>query len=81
MDRDKIQSLLRQRPFEPFRVHLTDGRTFAIHYPRMNLLGQTFIKIGIFDPQEPDPVCDHTEFVPLHLIDRLEMLSSPSVAS
>jgi hypothetical protein len=83
MDRDKLQTLLRQQPFQPFCVYLTDGRSFPIRYPRMNLLGPTFIKIGVFDPNETDPICDYTEFVPLGLIDRLELLanSPPSVAS
>ena len=47
MKREDLQRLLRQRPFQPFRVLLRDGRTYEIKYPRMNLLAESFVKIGI----------------------------------
>ena len=70
--RDQLQALLRQRPFRAFRVHLTDGRTFDVRYPRMNLLAESYIKIGIPESEGDDPVCDHTEYVPFKLIERIE---------
>ena len=82
MDREQLRPLLRQRPFQPFRVHLTDGRTFSIFDPSMNLLGPSFIKIGIVDPNEADGVCEYTEFVPLQLIERVDLVvGSPPTAS
>jgi hypothetical protein len=71
MEREELSRLLRQRPFQPFRVVLTDGRTFDVRYPEMNLLARLFIKIGIPEPG-PSPICDHTEFVPLSQIVRVE---------
>jgi hypothetical protein len=49
----------------------------------MNLLARSYIKIGIPEADGPDPLCDHTEFVPLSQIVRTELLpgtptSSPS---
>ena len=56
------------------------GATFDIHHPRINLLAQTFIKIGIPEPKNPDPLnWNYTEFVPLTQITKLEPL--PSVSS
>jgi hypothetical protein len=84
MDRAELHRLLRQKPFQPFRVVLSDGRTYEIRYPYMNLLAESFIKIGIPDANDtrPEPLCDHTEFVWLKEIDRAELLSStPPVAS
>jgi hypothetical protein len=44
-------------------------------------LGQTFIKIGIPEPDSTDPwICDYTEFVPLTQITKVEPLSSVSSA-
>jgi len=77
MQRTELHEWLKRRPFQPFRVHLADGRTFDIYRPRTNLLGQTFIKIGIPDPDDPGPLsCDHTEYVPLAQITQLEPLTA-----
>jgi hypothetical protein len=81
MQRETLREWLKRQPFQPFRVHLTDGRTFEVRHPRTNLLGQTFIKIGVPEPNSDDPEsCDHTEYVPLAQITRLEPLSSASPA-
>jgi hypothetical protein len=38
---------------------------YDVHNPRMNLLAESFIKIGIRDSSLPEPACDHTEYVRL----------------
>jgi hypothetical protein len=75
MDHAELQRLLRQRPFQPFRVVVSDGRTYDVRYPEMNLLARGFIKIGIPEPG-PNPLCDHTEFVWLSQIARVEPLET-----
>jgi hypothetical protein len=82
MDRSELQRLLRQRPFRPFRLILRDGRAYEVRNPRMNLLAESFVKIGIPDESLPEPVCDHTEYVRLEEIARSEPLSAtPPAAS
>ncbi len=83
MIRAKLDALVRRRPFVPFRVHLTDGRVFDVPYRGMTLVAQGYVKIGIPITDGPHPICDHTEYVPLKLIDRIEDLSErrPPVAS
>jgi len=82
MDRGELHRLLTQRPFRPFRMVLTDGRSFEVRYPAMNQLGSWFIKVGIPEPTGPDPICDHAEFVRLAEIARVEPLAdSATVAS
>jgi hypothetical protein len=81
VQRDLVREWLKRRPFQPFRLHLTDGRNFDIYYPRMNLLGQTFLKVGIPESSGTDPlICDHTEYVRLEQIARLEPLGTPDAA-
>jgi hypothetical protein len=82
MERAELQRLLRQRPFQPFRVVLRDGRAYEVRNPRMNLLAESFIKIGIPHASLPEPVCDHTEYIRLEEIARTEPLSvNPPAAS
>ncbi len=79
MQRETLREWLKREPFQPFRVHLADGRTYDVRYPRMNLLAQTFIKIGIPMLGSTNPiVCDHTEYVRLDEITRLEPLAETS---
>ncbi len=81
MDREELQHLLRQRPFQPFRLLLRDGRAFEVRYPEMNLLARSYVKIGIPDLEGPHPVCDHTEFVPLSQIAGAEPLPPAAATS
>jgi hypothetical protein len=77
MDRAELHRLLKQTPFQPFRVVVSDGRAYDVRYPRMNLLAESFIKIGIPDETRPTPICDHTEYVHLSHIVRIEPLPAP----
>lgn len=79
MTRDEMKQMLRQRPFQPFRVHVADGRVYDVRFPRMNLVADSFMKIGIPDPEYPsETVCHHTEYVRLDQIVRVEPLPKPT---
>jgi hypothetical protein len=78
MKREDMLALLKQRPFQPFRVVLTDGRQYDITHPRMNLLAESYIKIGIPAPDLAPPIVDHTEYVRLDEISHTEPLPALS---
>ena len=82
MIREQLQSLVRRRPFQPFRIHLTDGRVLNIPYTGMTLLAHNYINIGIPVTEGPQPICDRLEHVPFSLIQRIEDAnnSAPSQA-
>ena len=77
---DELLGLLRKRPFEPFRVHLTDGRTFDVRYPEINLVGLTFFVIGIPMKGQEDPFGDYAVHVPLEMIAQIEPLQAAEAA-
>ncbi len=74
MEREQLRKMLKQQPFQPFRVYVKDGRIYEVRHPRMNLLAETYINIGIPSPEYPPPICDHTEHVRLSEIERFEVL-------
>ena len=76
MKPQELYHMLHKRAFEPFRIHLTDGRVFDIRYPALNLVGVSYLIIGIPVPNDPDPVADQFIKVPLSLFDRVEPLSA-----
>jgi hypothetical protein len=72
--REELRRLLRQRPFQPFRVHVTDGRTFDITHPDWNMVMNRALTIGLPEagdkPEYPHRLLD----VGWDMIAQVEML-------
>lgn len=81
MDPIELYDLLHKRPFEPFRIHVQDGRVYDVRFPEMNMVGVRWILIGILAPgdTDPDPFPDHMDKIPLSWISKVEPL--PTVAT
>ncbi len=76
MPLEDILTLLRRRPFVPFRVYLTDGASYEVRHPELLMPGARSITIGI--PADPTvPVYARTEIVALIHVVRLEALDGP----
>lgn len=73
MRSEELRSLLRQRPFRPFRVHLSNGKILDVICPEINLIGEGFAIIGITDPKNPDPYSDDFELVLMNEIQQVEL--------
>ncbi len=73
MRTSEIETQLRQRPFLPFRLRMTDGSAFEVRHPEMLMVSRTIIALAIHRPRARDPegivLCD-----PVHII-RIEPLS------
>ncbi len=40
MRQDELRESLREHPFEPFRIHLTNGMVYEVRHPEMALLAR-----------------------------------------
>jgi len=68
---------LQRRPFEPFRVHLTDGVTYDVRHPEMVLPATLTAEIGL--PADPAvPIAERIVTVSLVHMVRLEPLGAPT---
>jgi len=76
MGTEDLLEAIRKRPFEPFRVCLTDGMVYEVRHPEMVLPGRRTVIIGI-PGNVAQPVFDRTVTVALIHIVRLEPLDSP----
>jgi hypothetical protein len=47
-----VNHLLTKKPFEPFRLYMTDGRTFDIHHPDFVMVGHR--TAYIFEVDDPE---------------------------
>ena len=49
-----IQQFLRKVPFRPFRLTLTDGRTYDVRHPELLAIGRSSLIVGLpEDKEEP----------------------------
>ena len=55
---EDIRQFLRQEPFRPFRLTLTDGRTYDIRHPELVAIGRSSLFIGFPRQDDPEPVYD-----------------------
>ena len=78
MRAEDLLEMLRTRPFVPFRIHMTDGRTYDIVHPGVVLVLRTRAIIGL----RPDPatnIPDQSEQIDLlHIVRTSEI---PGVGS
>jgi hypothetical protein len=72
---------LRERPFRPFRIHLTDTTAYDIRHPDRVVVGRHFFVIGIGASQDPAQPVDRFETVALLHVVRLETLGAPTPAA
>ena len=82
MRSEDLQRILRRKPFQPFRVHLKDGRCYDIRFPNHAVVGKTFFDIGIPMVNEEIPIFDHIDSVDPADIERVEAVeTTPSSAA
>ena len=74
MKPDDVLQLLRRRPFEPFRIHVSDGSTFEIRHPDLAIVERSKVIIGVPGPQGLDGPVERSIFCALIHITRLEPL-------
>jgi hypothetical protein len=69
---EDIRGFLQRRPFQPFRLTLTDGRTYDVRHPELAMVGRSTVAIGVPAPNDPDPVYDRLVTVSLLHVMQLE---------
>jgi hypothetical protein len=65
-----------QKPFQPVRVHVADGRTYLIASREFVVVGITYLNIGTQALGEADGICSEIVTIPLDMIERFEPVSS-----
>ena len=71
MRSDDIRNFLNKRPFQPFRITLTDGLSYDVRHPELVMVGRSEIAVGLPAPEESEPVFDR--FVTVSLIQILQL--------
>jgi hypothetical protein len=78
---EDIREYLRRRPFQPFRLTLTDGRTYDVTHPELAMVGRSSVLVGLKPAQEAEPIFDRAVDVSLlriMQIGKIETASPPA---
>jgi hypothetical protein len=76
MRQEDLIEFLRQRPFQAFRIHVSDGIVYEVHHPELVLVSRSKTVVFFPDPRRPPPAFDRYETVALLDITRLERVES-----
>ncbi|MEN6449725.1 MAG: hypothetical protein ABFC96_04460 [Thermoguttaceae bacterium] len=68
---EDFRAYLKKTPFQPFRITLTDGRTYEVKHPELAMVGRTSVLIGMAASDESEPVYDR--FVTISLLHIMQM--------
>ena len=69
---DDIHEFVRRRPFQPFRIPLTDGRTYDIFHPEFAMVGRSTIAVGI--PRPGEAIYDRLVTISLVHVMQIELI-------
>lgn len=73
MDPDDLIALVKRAPFEPIRLHLSDGATFDLLHPDQIIISRRHVAVGI--NEAGDGVYMRLAFLSLLHITRVEPLN------
>jgi hypothetical protein len=77
---EDLRARLKKRPFEPFRITLKNGRSYDIRFPELNMVGSSWMSIGIPEPNNADPYPERIINVPLESVADVETLPDDPAA-
>ncbi len=69
---EDIRDFVGRRPFRPFRITLTDGRTYDVRHPELAMVGRSTVALGLPAPDDPQPIYDRLVTVSLLHIMQVE---------
>jgi hypothetical protein len=75
---EELLAVLRERPFHPFRISLTDGRKFDVPHPEMVLPGRRSAVLGLPAPGDTGPLYDRRITLDLLQFVSIEPIVAPS---
>jgi hypothetical protein len=76
MGANDLLQVLRKRPFEPFRLVLTNGQSYEVHHPDMALVTRGAVHVAVPSPASPNDPANEVVFLSLFHVMKVEFLSA-----
>jgi hypothetical protein len=71
MKAEELIEILEERPFVPIRIHMSNGRTHDVRHPKMAIVGEEVVALGV---QRDDSERPRIRLVSLPHINEVEQL-------
>lgn len=81
---EDLRKWLKREPFQPFRLTLTDGRTYDVVHPELAMVGRTSVTIGFPRSGDIEPIYERAVDISLlHImqVEAVQTSSAPPTAS
>ncbi len=78
---DDVLHLLRARPFQPFRISLSDGKQYEVRHPEIAIVSRSTVLVGIPGSRGLDEPVEQVVTCALIHITRMEVLDGASTAT
>jgi hypothetical protein len=75
---DDVLQPLHRRPFEPFRIEVSDGTAYEVHHPELVMVGLGALIVGIPVTGQAKPVYERAETISLRHVVKLVPLGIPA---
>lgn len=75
---EELLAAVRERPFKPFRMRLTDGRFFDVFHPEMVLPGRRSAILGLIGQASDEPLFERHVTIDVFHIVSLDPLATPT---
>ncbi|MBI4717478.1 MAG: hypothetical protein HY763_06715 [Planctomycetes bacterium] len=72
--REDVIEVLQKQPFEPFRICMTDGRTYEVRHPDLCVPSRSTVYVGVPDPKLRRTVVRMDQCAYVHIV-RFEPLN------
>jgi hypothetical protein len=69
---DDVLKMLRARPFQPFRISLSDGQHYEMRHPDNAIVSRSTVLVGIPGPRGPDGAVERVVTCALTQIARMK---------
>jgi hypothetical protein len=76
MTANDLLEALRRRPFEPFRLHVSDGTVYEVRHPELVMVGLASALIAVPPPGQEQLPYERYEIVDLRHVVRLVPVAS-----
>jgi hypothetical protein len=74
-----LYAALHKRPFEPFRIQVTDGTFYDVRHPELVMVGLGSVVIGVPAAGQQQPLYERYETVALaHVVKLLPLAAQPA---
>lgn len=81
MTLNDLQSLLRAKPFKPFRLHVSGGEQFDVRHAELCVPGFSSVFVGFPSPEDAESLAyARYTIIDLNHVIRLEPLDTPAKA-